>query len=191
MLGIRDMLLIDDDKVEPHNKPSQMYRMKDIWRPKSESLCEIVKEFTDCNVNYVIDKIPVKGHEREKLPFDVIVSAVDSMSARMLVWDSIVKRNVGCKLFIDGRIGGQDLSIITVTNTCDQSQIESYEKTISSDEKAAQLTCTAQSVIDIGFLISSQISRLVRLHFTGKSIPREIMFNVEDFFSVEEINRNI
>lgn len=187
MLGIKEFLLVDDDKIEPHNRPNQLFRNKDIGQFKVQAVSEIIEEFTEAHTHVLGTRLPNKFHG--KLPYDVIISGVDSMASRKLVWESAAKLNVGCKLFIDGRIGGQEIRIITVTNPCEPEQIRQYEETITSDETAAPLVCTNQAVIDIGFLIASQIVRLVRMHFTGKTIPKELVANVENFVDVIEYER--
>jgi len=187
MLGIKSMVLVDDDVVEWHNKPNQLFRIQDVGKPKAQALAEIVDQLTGCEVGYILGKYPFEDGTT-KLNYDVVVSAVDSMSARKIIWEFGSKYNCGTKLFVDGRIGGQQLRILSVKNCCDKTEIDRYEQTISSDEKAAQLVCTAQSIIDIGFLISSQIVRLVRNHFTGKLIPHELVCDVEHKFELIEYN---
>src|SRR3989304_1851615 len=45
-MGCRHLTLYDDDKVEEHNLPNQLYRPADVGRPKAEALAEIVRAFT-------------------------------------------------------------------------------------------------------------------------------------------------
>jgi len=44
-MGIQDICVFDDDKVEEHNWSNQMFRASDIGKPKGQALFDVMREF--------------------------------------------------------------------------------------------------------------------------------------------------
>ena len=42
-LGCPHLCLYDDDRVEEHNVPNQLFRLSDVGRPKVEALAEVLR----------------------------------------------------------------------------------------------------------------------------------------------------
>ena len=43
-MGCRRLTLFDPDTIEPHNLPNQLYRLRDVGRPKVEALADLLRE---------------------------------------------------------------------------------------------------------------------------------------------------
>lgn len=141
-LGIRELHLWDCDAVEPHNIPTQLiYRLSDIGISKAkaaQAFCE--RQEADCQVviheAFVDATTPLTG---------VVMSGVDSMQSRAAIWQA-VQWNPEVPLYLDGRIGGEQLQLLTL-NPSDIDAIELYEQWLFSDDDASPLPCAARTVI--------------------------------------------
>ena len=62
---IKELTIIDSDIVEPHNIKNSIYRKKDIGKPKTECLCEILKQNNEdvkinkLNLNFIESEMDV------------------------------------------------------------------------------------------------------------------------------------
>lgn len=157
-VGCSDLILIDPDSVEEHNLPNQVFRLEDIGRSKVSACKEIIADFSPCKVTAIqanVDHQPLAG---------IVISAVDSMAARRIIWEKL-KFNTMVPLYIDGRIGGEVMELFTF-QPFQITDIEFYEEFMFSDEEAAELSCTARSIMYTGFviggLIVSQLAKWLR-----------------------------
>jgi len=180
-LGIKSLVLVDPDVVEAHNVPNQLFRMNDVEEAKVVAAARLIKELTGIEeIKTWVMRFPPKDnpYPKDLITTDLVVCGVDTMQGRKEIWESGIRRNPGVKLFIDGRLGGQQLRILSVKDTVSTESIERYEQTIVPDETVPDLPCTARAIIDVGFLIASYITRIVRRHFTGQPIPFETVADV-------------
>lgn len=172
-MGVKNLTVYDDDFVEPHNLPNQLYRDKDIGHPKVEALKEIVREFTAEE----IEAIPEKFNGQEIS--GVVVSGVDSMKARKKIWKGI-KYNPAVPVYIEARMGGEFCRIYTV-NPCTPDEIDAYEATLYDDDSAQEAPCTARAIIYNVFLISSFLANQVKKFVKGEELKFEIMFDIKSW----------
>lgn len=174
-LGVQKMALVDFDTVEEHNIPNQLFRIHgegaligpehgDIGLTKTNALAMNILDFAGIEVEEhnqdLNDGVPLN---------EVVISALDSMAARKALWEQ-VKYKAKCKLFLDGRLGGQHIVLYAV-NPISPEDIAGYEATLHSDDEGLELPCTARSVIDVGFSVGSLIARSVRLHYARQDLP--------------------
>jgi len=170
-LGIPEINIIDNDTVEQHNLPNQMYPMETIGLPKVEALRDTIVSFSDAHVttkHETWDGEPLKG---------IVISAVDSMAVRRKIFGAITL-NPAVSLFIDGRIGGESLRVYSI-KPCDPDDISFYESMLYSDEEAAELPCTARAVIYVGFFIAALIARAVAKWVKDKERIREVILDAK------------
>jgi molybdopterin/thiamine biosynthesis adenylyltransferase len=165
-MGCPRLTLFDDDTVEPHNLPSQLYRMADISMPKVEALAKILREYVDAEIT------PINERVTQRTFTGVVISAVDSMAARRTIWQSCVRYKAGVKLYIDARMGGEVGRILTVSPT-NPMAVEAYEATLFSDEEGSQELCTAQATIYSTFGIASLVANQVKRFARGESLTFE------------------
>jgi hypothetical protein len=95
----------------------------------------------------------------------IVIAGVDSMKSRFAIWEA-VKFNFEVPLYIDGRIGGEEIQLFTV-NPSDLEDIEYYEESwLFPDEEGAPLPCAARTVIGppvtLAGLIITQLTRFAR-----------------------------
>lgn len=176
-LGVPNITLVDPDVVEAHNLPSQMFHPSHEGIPKVNAMAEQLESVTgvDVRIRYCEDYL-----EDMPKPQGVVVSGLDSMEARQHLWDQHLRMNPRVPLYIDGRIDGQ-MIVLYAIKPWDLRDVKEYEATLLSDDEVPAGLCTERAIIDVGFMLGSQIARYVRLHFTdkGDQIPKIMVVNQE------------
>ena len=170
-MGVEKITIYDDDVVEKHNLPNQMYRISDLGKSKVEATRDICSDFagtiiTTCNEKF--DTQPVHG---------IVISGVDTMKSRESIWKRM-KYNPMVNLYVDARMGAELCKICTV-NPCDPDDIKWYEKTLFPDEQASEELCTAKSVIYNTFSIAGLIASQVKKFARAQLFVREIIFDLK------------
>ncbi|HVX24568.1 MAG TPA: ThiF family adenylyltransferase [Candidatus Saccharimonadales bacterium] len=164
-LGLRTELHLwdDDELIEPHNIPAQLvYRRSDIGKAKAPTMVEILEPYCEpqCQLvphaEKVTSETPLSG---------IVISGVDSMASRQAIWEAI-KLNFEVPLYIDGRIGGEQIQLFTV-DPSDLDASELYEEGwLFPDEDGAELPCAARTVIGppvvLAGMIITQLTRFAR-----------------------------
>lgn len=152
-LGFTRFILWDDDLVAPHNLPNQpLYRPQDIGYIKVEKAAQVLRDYEVSGVT---------SHTRRLSKADrlkgIVVGAVDSMTSRKIIWRVLKKSRASVPLYLDGRLGGEQLQLHTV-RLGKTAEIRRYEKNfLFSDEEGAALPCTAQSVGYTGQVLAGYI----------------------------------
>ena len=163
--GASQLILWDDDVVEPHNLPNQCFRPTDIGRKKVTALAEIIELMTG-----MIPRI----HESR---FDgcvesgVVVIAVDSMDTRIDLWRILRVQSQVC--LIDSRMGAEVARVLAV-KLSSLSAKRDYGRTLYRSEEALQEPCTARSTCycasGLGAYITAKVVKLV----TGRPYSPDI-----------------
>ena len=161
-MGSPRITFFDDDTVEPHNLPNQLYRMADIGLPKVEALAKILRDYADAEITPINERV-------ERRAFSgVVISAVDSMSARRAIWEGCVRYKAAVRLYIDARMGGEVGRILTV-NPTNPMAVGAYEGTLFTDAEGSQELCTAQATIYSTFGVASLVANQVKRFARGES----------------------
>ena len=171
-LGCSHLHLYDDDGVEEHNVPNQLFRLADVGRPKVEALSEILEAFTGTHPRPHLQRV-----EMERLQ-GIVVSGVDSMATRKNLWWKAVRHRAGIPLYLDGRLGAEVCRLYAI-RPADPDDIRCYEHTLYDDTQAAPVSCTAAAIIYTGFAIASLIADQVKKFATGEPVAREILYDLK------------
>jgi hypothetical protein len=173
-MGFTRFLLWDPDLVEDRNVTTNLiFRPKDLYEVKVERVKEYLLDNGATEVE--IRKEAFTGQE----PLSgLVISGVDTMKARKEIWPHVVNGDVF--LYMDGRIGGQHATLLTV-EPFNPVQAEWYEKYwLFDDEKAAPLPCTARTVVypavALGAFMAAYLARWSR----GESMPAQTDINFAD-----------
>lgn len=169
-MGVENITIYDDDDVEDHNLPNQMYRISDLGKSKVEGTRDICNDFAGLSITIHKERFenqPISG---------IVISGVDSMKSREIIWKRM-KYNPSVPYYIDARMGAEVCRICTV-NPCDPGDIKWYESTLFSDDKAAEELCTAKSIIYNTLMIASLVSNQVKKKARAQSFAREIIFDL-------------
>jgi len=138
-MGIGQLEVYDGDSVTPHNLPNQWYRLSDIGTSKAEALEAILEAFSDTTFighHAYFTAQPVEG---------IIVSAVDSMDARLSLWRHI-KKCMRVSLYLDVRMGAEVGKVLAVRPQ-DPMSVADYETDLYPSSEAFQTSCTAKATV--------------------------------------------
>ena len=171
-MGCRHLALYDDDRVEPHNLPNQLYRPGDVGRPKAEALAEIVRTFTGVTPRMAVERV-----EGQRLT-GLVVAGVDSMRARRTIWQRCVRYRAAVPLFLDGRLGAEVIRLYAI-RPADPDDVRFYGATLYDDAEAEPLGCSAAGIIYTGFAMGSLIANQVKRFAAGEPMRREILCDLK------------
>jgi molybdopterin/thiamine biosynthesis adenylyltransferase len=169
-MGCGDITAYDPDRVEQHNLPNQLFRLEDLGRPKTDALADTISSFTGTKIKAMPEE--VTGQKLKGL----VVSAVDSMTARKAIWQNCLRFNPDTSLYIDGRMSGEVCRIFSI-NPLDPDHVRFYEQTLYSDEEAWEDPCTSRAVIYNVFMAASLIAHQVKMFFAHEPVQRELAFD--------------
>ena len=169
-MGCVHLTIFDDDLVEEHNIPNQLYRLNDIGQLKDERLADIIKSFTGIGIQARPERV-----QSQRLQ-GIVVSGVDSMEARRRIWDRSIRFKAGVEAYIDARMGAEVSRIYTVWPQ-DPDHVRFYERTLYSDDEALQIPCTAQAIVYTSLGIASLVAGQVKRVAMGEICKREIIFD--------------
>ena len=163
-MGIQDITVYDGDTVEEHNIPNQFYRMEDIGRPKVAALLDIVYEFTGVEIK------PVNELYKDQELKGIVISAVDSMKARKLIWRRL-KGIPGVDLYIDARMGAEVGKLYSI---CPIQDVKLYQQSLHAAKEALHEPCTRRTIVYTVLGISAYICGHVKKFLAGESIKKEL-----------------
>ncbi len=168
-MGVGHITVYDDDRVEEHNIPNQLFSIRDCGRLKVEALRDMVLHFHGveveaCPVRY-IDQ-PLAG---------IVVVAVDSMDARISIWEQ-VRYRVGLELFIDSRMGAE-VGKVMVARPADVDDVEWYESTLHTSDEALPERCTEKAIIYTVLGIAAVVCGKVKKHLAGQPFHRSLVLD--------------
>ncbi|HZY31582.1 MAG TPA: ThiF family adenylyltransferase [Candidatus Methylomirabilis sp.] len=169
-MGCVHLTVYDDDRVEEHNIPNQLYRPSDVGQLKVTCLADIIKSFTGAGIDVRPERV-----QAQRLR-GIVVSGVDSMEARQRIWERAIKYRAGVAAYIDARMGAEVARIYTV-RPVDPDHVRLYERTLYSDDDALHVPCTAQAIVYNGFGIAGLVAGQVKRIVMGEACPFEIIFD--------------
>jgi len=171
-MGLPNLTIWDLDKLEPHNLPSQFYRIRDLGRYKAEALHEIVMEFALTKTSVVLDHYGEDSPDLE----GIVISAVDSMAARKTIWRRI-QASKKVQFYVEARMGAQQFGVYSLSGP-DLRSCDWYEGTLYSDEEAFEAPCTEMAIMyttfGIACFIGNQITRFLRKENPRREVVAEL-----------------
>jgi len=169
-MGFDNLTVYDFDRVSEENMNCQWFRLKDIGKPKTEALRELVYDFTG---NMIKIKDRFDGHQELS---GLVISAVDSMAVRKLIWER-VKGNYKVRFLIDPRMASE-YALTFVMRPNDYKDQKSYEKTLYTDENSVEEPCTAKAIMYSATMISGYVAKHVKDIVTGSNYARVTHWNI-------------
>jgi hypothetical protein len=169
-MGCRLLTVYDDDRVEPHNIPNQVYRLADVGRLKVEALADLVREVAGVSLGARAERV------RDQRLGGLVVTAVDTMTARRQLWLQGIRHRAGVPLYIDARMGAEVARILTV-RPADPDDIRRYEASLHGDEEAVILPCTAQAIVYTAFSVAALVAGQIKKFLTGGPLKGELILD--------------
>jgi hypothetical protein len=154
------------------NLNSQFYRKKDIGFSKHVALYELIHEFTEI-------KIGCQGRYEGGIFPGIVISAVDSMEVRRLIWENHAGKALFTKAIIDPRMGAESCQLY-VMDPMDPKDQAAYTKSLYSDEEAVQERCTAKATIYTANLLSGLVVKAVKDVLTRPNYLRTVHWDIAE-----------
>lgn len=153
-MGFENVTVYDFDDVSIENMNCQWFRFSDIGKKKVDALQELIYDFTRA-------KIDVHAERFEGQALDgIVISAVDSMSARKIIWGRIQDCPMVTYL-IDPRMASE-YALSYVMDPHSAKDRETYEKVLYTDEAAVQERCTAKATMYTATMIAGYVAKMVK-----------------------------
>jgi len=169
-MGCSNITVYDADDLADHNIPNQMCLPEYVGFPKVDALAHLVEMLTGTQIK------PVSSNYRGQRLEGVVVSAVDSMTARQMIWKS-VKLKKSIMLSIDARMGAEILRLYTL-RPVDLDACEFFESNLYDSDEAEQLPCSARSIIYCPSVAGALIASQVKAFAVGEPVCREVLFDI-------------
>lgn len=173
-MGFSNIHVYDFDEVSDVNMSCQWFRIKDIGKPKVHALRELVHDFTEMPIE-VYDE---RYNGKQELQ-GIVISAVDSMEVRKLIWEKGVKSNPNVSWFIDPRMAAE-YALSFVMNPKSEKDQKAYENTLYTDENAVEERCTAKSTMYTATMIAGYVAKHVKDLLTDQPYARVTHWNIKD-----------
>jgi len=188
-MGFADITVYDFDKIEVENLSSQFYRRRDIGKFKVDALKEIILDFTD--VELQVNNVRYEG--KKQFP-GIVISSVDSMAVRKLLWDTHLT-STQTRLFIDPRMSAEQ-ALIYAMQPMRPLDVTAYAKTQYTDDNAHQERCTAKATMYTSAGIGALVAKIVKDFVCGTPYARVTEWNIADnillqHMYVQQPNRSV
>jgi len=182
-MGFGCIKVIDFDTIEVENMNSQFYRHSDIGKLKVVALQELIKDFTGVQIDISTERY-VSG-----IFNGIVISAVDSMDARRLIWEQHSGKSPGTRAIIDPRMGAET-ALMYVMNPMDEKDIKSYQASLYSNAEAVAERCTAKSTMYTTTMLAGLVAKATKDLTTGAPYPRTTLWSIihDDFKSFRSNN---
>lgn len=172
-MGMTNIKIWDEDKVEEHNFPNQLFPVQHINRNKAEAVKSLVQDFTQ---TAIVHEPKMFGPKDEVE--GIVISALDSMKGRKMIYKKC-RGNKKVEVLIDPRTGPEMFRVISI-NPHLELDCKWYEKTLHSDEEADPTPCSARSIIYNVLLVSGYISSQVKKHLMEQTVKRDILLDIRN-----------
>jgi len=172
-MGVNDIWIFDDDKVEEHNWSNQMFRASDIGKPKCQALFDVMHEFGMQTPMVRLEKFV------DRPLSTVTISCVYSMASRKAIWKA-VRQQTGIQLYIDARMGLETLRVFAFNPMVREERVK-YAKSLYSDVSALQEPCTARTICYTPLMASAVICNLVKRFVNGEGIPAQVVMDLATY----------
>jgi len=180
-MGVQNIRVFDFDVIEEHNIPNQMYRLKDVGRLKVEALKEIIKEFTEIEIDAVNLKVE-KGCGYK--PGNIVYLLTDTMYSRKEIFGEFLRLRFGVDQIIETRMGSDSGRLYSFVPTL-QKHVECWEATLYEDDEAEESLCgSSVSVAATAVNIASAAVWQMLKQVNEDAVENEIIYGMRPWMSM-------
>jgi molybdopterin/thiamine biosynthesis adenylyltransferase len=163
-MGFNNIVVYDFDKLENHNIPNQFYRVQDVGKLKTESIKEIIKDFSNLDIKTINEKIG-EGFNFDLFLEDVFIFCFDNMESRQIAYNLL--KEYPLKI-IDARMGGEGFQIYSIDLSIEKEKLF-YEETLKS--KTKETPCGEKSIIYTILNLTSELCNILKMIDKGQEYP--------------------
>jgi molybdopterin/thiamine biosynthesis adenylyltransferase len=178
-MGVVQLTVWDDDLVSETNIPTQLHKWSEIDQPKVFSLQRTLEEFSD---EIFFTPMQERITESSVFPyFDLLISAVDSITARKLIWDAIY-RGEKPRWYIDARMSAEEFQMFTV-NMSDKRAIQSYATMLESisEDDIPEVPCTMKATFHCSAAAAMNIGAVLRNILRNEQASERVVHYIPQF----------
>lgn len=165
----------DTDALEAHNIPAQLlYRSRDLGTSKLTAVKEFAeRQDAECEIiahpEFVTEETELEG---------VVIVCVDSQKSRQAIWAAVQSNPFAVPFYMDGRIGGEELQLLTF-NPADFDRVEEYEDDwLFPDSEGATLPCSARTTIQTPVVLAGLMIAQLTLFARGLNTKANIRMHL-------------
>lgn len=175
-MGVSELHVWDDDRLEMRNCPTEIaYSYTMIGEFKTAAMANTIYHLMPNNVEFHQHIERVRAETKLK---GVVVSGVDSMTARKEIWQCVQNNFVDVPLYIDARSAGEEIAIFAFRPT-DFEFADIYQGDwLYDDAESLQLECGARNIGYISAYLAAEISRIITRFHRGLPID---FYTTQDF----------
>lgn len=159
-----NMDMYDHDTVEEHNLATQTYGAADIGKLKVEAVKEQLDAILPGNTHLAVpNEFDGAKHydygmpdKEERTPYDIIVSAVDSLDARKAIAQALIDSGSTTPI-VDGRVGREQVEVYYFATA--QEWLDQLPEEGDTDPCGARFT--AYAAVEAAGLMANNIKRVL------------------------------
>lgn len=173
-MGIQNLVVYDDDTVENHNLPNQIYRLQDVGKPKVEALKQYVKE----KMGYDIEARNERVEKIENLS-GYLCLCVDSMQVRKDIILNNARLNPRVKMVVESRMGISQGQVFNFDPN-NRLHLKKWMDKWYSDEDALESPCNSKSIAVTAKLIASIAAARIVIYArqqAGRDNENTVLYN--------------
>lgn len=179
-LGCQNITVIDNDAVEEHNSPSQLYSTDDLQQEKVFCLDAHVERLTGSNIRAIESLFEEYADSPEYSNPNILIIGVDSLEARRSIWSKLSQLSEKPQWIIDTRMGGEVVRVITFAME-DEKRRSNYETHLfDTNKKPHEEPCTARAVAYNTFFCGGLIANTVKRIVKGEDIKSDLILDISN-----------
>lgn len=162
-MGITELHVWDDDRLERRNCPTEVaYSCAMIGEYKTAAMADMIYHLMPKGVE--VHQHTERVYTRTELS-GVVISGVDSMQSRRIIWQNVSNVFMNIPLYIDARSAGEEIAIFAFQPS-DFEKAKIYQTDwLYDDAESLQLECGARNIGYISAFVAAEISRIItRFH---------------------------
>lgn len=170
-MGVGYLAIIDDQSVGEENLATQLFKLSDVAKSKVAATWRNIEEFSD---DTLITPIEARVDGSQTLHNQIVISAVDSITSRQVIWEAIDKTKTDW--YLDARMSAEKFMLYSV----DMHNYQWYDNFIRSqrEEDVPDDVCTMKSTIFTAFIAAGRIGSQVRRIISGQPVPERLHYDI-------------
>ena len=177
-MGVRYIQVYDADIVGEENLATQLHAVSDVGEYKVQSLQRTLQLYSD-ELEFV--GMPEFVVPTTELRSSLIISAVDSITARQDIWRAVDQPESAWDFYIDARMAAEEYQHFML-RADDDAGLERYTKHLMGmDESSApELACTEKATFFCAMAAATHIGVQVRNIVRGEAVPHRLIHKIPD-----------
>jgi molybdopterin/thiamine biosynthesis adenylyltransferase len=175
-MGVRTLSVFDDDVISDENIPTQLHVVSDVGEYKVLSLARTLQLYSD-ELDFLAFQQRVTSETA--LRSSLVISAVDSITARQDIWQALNNPGSSWEYFIDARMAAEELQLFVLRKEGGDA-IAGYETHLMGmDENSAEdLPCTMKATFFCAMAAGGAIGAEVRNIVRGESRSHRLVYYI-------------